>query len=193
MQRFFFQDETSRLFVSSRDNTLAGIPRIDAMARKLSNENLFILLKTTDNNDDAVVIADLLKEIWKSHVDETLRSKLDTATSSLLGGNVEEAMSTLKEVVAEDPGYAEAWNKISTCEFMLGKTDESLASAQKTLNLIPTHYQAMAGMGLVYYERNDIPLAIENFQKSLELHPWSPVSSRLSTCLDVDANMPSVN
>ena len=190
--RDLLQDEISRLFVALRDHTQTSSPHIDAMAGKLSYENLFVLLKTADTMYDAAIVSEVLKEIWKSHVDLTMRLNLDTAVSYLLNGNTERALLAFRELVADDPEYAEAWNKISTCEFILGRLDASLASAQKALYLIPTHYQALNGMGLVHYERNEVPLAVENFQKSLELDPWSSVSSRLADCLKLEIEKPEV-
>jgi tetratricopeptide (TPR) repeat protein len=134
--------------------------------------------------EDAVIISEILKETWKAHINSDLRWRLDNGLGNLLAGKTDDAMLDFAALVKDDPSYGESWNKLSTCEFMLGKLEASLESAQKTLDLIPTHYQALNGMGLVHYERNDISLATEHFQKSLELDPWSPVSSRLATCLD---------
>jgi tetratricopeptide (TPR) repeat protein len=172
------------MFISSRDAISAGEPELDAVSKKLSMNNLLDILKTADDLDTATVISDSLKEIWKAHVNSNLRWKLATATSHLLGGNTNRALSCFSELVDEDPSYAEAWNKASTCEFMLGNMEASLAAARKTLECLPTHFQAQNGLGLVYYEKKDLPSAVECFHKSMDLDPWSPVSSRLSVCLD---------
>ena len=87
-------------------------------------------------------------------------------------------------MVDEDPTFAEAWNKAATCEFMIGNLDASMAAAQKTLEIVPDHFQALNGLGLVYNEKRDLLHARDNFRKSMELDPWSPVGPRLSVCLD---------
>lgn len=179
-----FQDSLSRLFVASRDSTLSGEDILDGVSRKISIDNLLYILKTADNMETAEVLSEFLKEVWKAHVDSNLRWKLDTATGDLLGGKTKRALSSFSELVDEDHSYAEAWNKASTCEFMLGNMDASLAAARRSLECLPTHFQAQNGLGLVYYEKKDIPAAVKCFHKSMEIDPWSPVSARLSTCLD---------
>merc|ERR1712183_225423 len=94
------------------------------------------------------------------------------------------ALNIFCEVVDEDPSFADGWNKASTCEFMFGNLDASMAAAQKTLEIIPTHFKAMNGLGLVYNEKQDLNHARDNFRKCIELDPWSLGATRLSVCLD---------
>jgi tetratricopeptide (TPR) repeat protein len=126
----------------------------------------------------------MMKVAWKAHLDLNIREKLDKANNLLYGGSTEEALALFSEVVDEDPSYAEAWNRASTCEFMLGNLEASLAAAKRTVEIIPTHFQALNGMGLVYTDMKELPSAVENFRKGLELDPWSPVSSRLATSIE---------
>jgi tetratricopeptide (TPR) repeat protein len=176
------------LLVAARDGTSTGVRDLDAAAEKVWTENLFKLLKASDSMDDAVVVSEILKELWKAHVDSDLRWRLDTAIGEMLSGNTELALSLFGELVEEDPKYAEAWNKASTCEFMMGNMDGALAAAQKTLELIPNHYQALNGLGLIHYENKELSSAIDCFQKSMQIDPWSPVSARLAACQNtVDA------
>lgn len=178
------RDSLTRFFVALRDNTSTGNAELDACAQKLSMDNLLNVLRYSEDLDSATIISDSLKEIWRAHLNGDLKYRLDTGIGALLGGKTERALALFTDLIDEDPKYAEAWNKASTCEFMLGNLDASLAAAQKTLEIMPTHYQAQNGLGLVYFEKKELPSAIDCFQKSLELDPWSPVSARLSLCLD---------
>jgi tetratricopeptide (TPR) repeat protein len=126
----------------------------------------------------------MMKVMWKAHLNLEIREKLDRANNLLYGGKTEEALALFTELVDEDPSYAEAWNRASTCEFMLGNLEASLAAAKQTVDILPTHFQALNGMGLVYTEMKELPSAVENFRKGLEIDPWSPVSSRLSSSLE---------
>ena len=151
---------------------------------RLSMDNLFQILKHVDNSDTAAVVTDAFKEIWKGHKDREIRYKFDTGVNNLLTGKTEKALAIFGEVVDEDPMFAEAWNKAATCEFMVGNLDASMAAAQKTLEIVPGHFQALNGLGLVYNEKRDLTHARDNFRRSIELDPWSPVAPRLSVCLD---------
>jgi len=177
------RDALTCLFVSMRDKTPGRAP-LDGVATKMSMDNLMAVLQDCEDLDTATTIADSLKEIWRAHSNGDIKYRLDTAINALLGGKTERALALFTELIDEDPMYAEAWNKASTCEFMLGNLEASLAAAQKTLETLPIHFQAQNGLGLVYYEKKEIPAAVACFRRSLELDPWSPVSPRLALCLD---------
>eukprot|EP00536_Pseudo-nitzschia_multiseries_P017624 jgi/Psemu1/264412/estExt_Genewise1Plus.C_16840009 len=158
---------------------------VRAIVDRLSMKNLFQILQYADNSDTAAVLSDAFKEIWKGHKDKDIRYKFDTGVNYLLTGKTEKALAIFGEVVDEDPMFAEAWNKAATCEFMIGNLDASMAAAQKTLEIVPDHFQALNGLGLVYNEKRDLIHARDNFRKSIELDPWSPVAPRLSVCVDI--------
>jgi len=159
-------------------------PEVRAILQQMSMENMFQTLKYAETSDAATVLSDAFKEIWKGHEDKDIRYKFDTGVNYLLTGKTAKALSIFGEVVDEDPTYAEAWNKAATCEFMIGNLDASMAAAQRTLEIVPDHFQALNGLGLVYNEKRDLQHARDNFRKSMELDPWSPVAPRLSVCLD---------
>eukprot|EP00534_Pseudo-nitzschia_fraudulenta_P005851 CAMPEP_0201177128 /NCGR_PEP_ID=MMETSP0851-20130426/106649_1 /ASSEMBLY_ACC=CAM_ASM_000631 /TAXON_ID=183588 /ORGANISM="Pseudo-nitzschia fraudulenta, Strain WWA7" /LENGTH=814 /DNA_ID=CAMNT_0047460667 /DNA_START=71 /DNA_END=2512 /DNA_ORIENTATION=- len=161
-----------------------GDSEVRAILERLSLENLFHVLKHAEDFDTATVLSDAFKEAWKGHNNKEIRFKFDTGVNYLLTGNTDKALSMFCEVVDDDPTYAEAWNKASTCEFMIGNLDASMAAAHKTLEIMPDHFQALNGLGLVYNEKRDLLHARDNFRKSIELDPWSPVAPRLSVCLD---------
>ena len=87
-------------------------------------------------------------------------------------------------ISAENSDYAEVWNKIAACEFMLGNMTRSLDAANKTVDLMPMHFQAYNGKGLCEYEQHNYSAAEASFRRSLDLDPWSPVSSKLAACVD---------
>lgn len=180
------KDSISQIFVASRDESesLSKNEDLDSISKRISLHNLLLLLKSAHDMETATIFSESLKEIWKAHLDNELRWKLDTAVGYLLSGKVSKALQNFSEVVDKDPSYAEAWNKASTCEFMMGNMDASLAAARKTIECSPTHFQALNGLGLVYYEKKDIASAVDCFRKSMAIDPWSPVAARLSVCLE---------
>lgn len=180
------QDTISRLQVSVRDSSVDVVDAdLAVIAENLSLTNLFDMLKLVDTMDGATAIEETIKEIWKAHDNRELRSKLDDGIADLLRGNKERALTIFKKLIQEDPGYAEAWNKASTCYYMLGDMQLSLEAVERTLDLLPMHFQAMNGLGLVQYETRRYKAAAQTFRQSLNLDPWSPVSARLSACLDM--------
>lgn len=178
------RDALTKMLIGIRDGSSSGRGDLDAAVQKLSMSNIMQMLKYSENLDAASTISDCLKEIWRAHPNGDLKFRLDEAINALLSGKTEHALALFTDLIREDPNYAEAWNKASTCEFMLGNMEASLAAAQKALDILPDHVQAQNGLGLVYFEKKEYAAAVECFRKSLELDPWSPVSARLSVCID---------
>jgi len=161
----------------------------DSTLQKLSLANLHKLLKAVDNVVDAGIVEDLVKEMRKAHPHLEVRSRLEKGVAAMVAGNAEEACDIFESVVDTDPGYAEGWNKLGTCEFMLGKHTKAKESSLKALRIDPLHFQARNGLGLILFEKQDFQQAADCFRQSLELDPWSPVSSKLSVCLDLLSQM----
>ena len=152
---------------------------------RLSLEDLFGLLEATERMEDAIALEEVIKEIFKSHVSEDARRKLEGGISNLLLGKNDDAFLAFSEVAEKHSDYAEAWNKIAACEYMAGKFEKSLDAAKKALDLMPLHFQAYNGKGLCEYNQSNYSEAAASFRKSLELDPWSPVSSKLAACIDI--------
>jgi len=148
-------------------------------------EDLLTLLKAADRMDDAIVFQEAIKEIWKAHTSKALRSQLDQGIADVIRGKAATAVETFKSLKEKDNQYAEAWNKVAACEYMLGNRAPSLAAAKKVVEMIPTHFQAHNGVGLCAYDSGLYEEAAAAFRRSLELDPWSPVSSKLAACVDM--------
>jgi len=154
------------------------------ISTNINMDDLFFMLQHVDNSQDGTVIEEIIKEIWKCHPNMEIRFKLEEGMAALLGGFKDRALTIFNEIVHEDPTYVEAWNKKATCHYMLGDMIESEESAKMALSIEQRHFQALSGLGLLYSEESKYEKAASSFQKSLELNPWSPGSSRLSACLD---------
>eukprot|EP00934_Nitzschia_sp_Nitz4_P007934 Nitzschia sp. Nitz4//scaffold20_size174350//19231//21539//NITZ4_002080-RA/size174350-processed-gene-0.260-mRNA-1//1//CDS//3329541743//7924//frame0 len=178
------RDALATLFVAVRDNTPSGNDELDSIASKMSMSNLMGSLKYAEDQDSATNFSDGMKEVIRAHLDEDLRYELDSAIEELLAGNFDEALDRLTDILEKDPTYAEAHLRVATCYLFFRDYEQSTVYAKKALDIQPNHFQAQNGLGLAYYELNDINSAVEAFQKSMELDPWSPVSSKLSACLD---------
>jgi hemimethylated DNA binding protein len=152
---------------------------------KISLANMVRLLQCVDNLEDATVVQEMIKEMRKAHASIELRSKFETSLAALVAGNTKSAHDRYLALVELDPLYADAWSKLATCEFMLGKYKEAERSSLRALEIEPEHYQTMNGLGLVHMEMKEYQEAIDYFRKSLDIDPWSPVAAKLSLCLDM--------
>ena len=150
-----------------------------------SMDDLFCQLQGgAENLEDATVVQDLVREIWKETSNCDLRNQLDNAIAELIDGKNQSALDNLNKIVAFDPLYGEAWNKKATVHYMLGQIGESIKSAEEALKIDSRNFQALAGMGLIEMDSSNYDKAIESFRKCLVINPWlATVSSRLSLCM----------
>jgi hemimethylated DNA binding protein len=174
------QDELAKWQVGARASSSD-----DPVTDKLSVKNLHGLLLVVETLNDAVAVQETIKEIRNAHRRRDLRWQLDQAVGEMMGGKSEAALATFRTLVEEDPEYAEAWNKMSTSKYLSGNLDESQEAAEKVLEIDPLHFQALNGLGLIYFQKEDYPRAIESFRKSISIDPWSAVPSKLSVCIDL--------
>lgn len=149
-------------------------------------DDLFRQLQSgAENLEDAIVVQDLVKEIWKESSNIDLRDQLDNGIAELVNGKHQNALDAFSAIVAYDPLYGEAWNKKATVHYMMGDREKSIESAEEALKIEPRNFQALAGIGLVEMDSSQYDKAIESFQKCLTIHPWlATVSSRLSKCMN---------
>jgi len=150
-------------------------------------DDLFSLLQQSASLDDATVIQDLIREIWKESSNSDLRDKLDQGIADMLEGRHESALKSFSNIVTIDSSYSEAWNKKSTVHYMLDQIANSIESAEKALSLDKRNFQALAGRGLLEMDASRYDKAIESFRKCLEINPWmGTVSARLAMCIELE-------
>jgi hemimethylated DNA binding protein len=176
------QKKCSELFVQIRDRKDSAEEK-NVCSLALTSGDLFDLLNHTNCLEDAFIVDEAIKELGKAHCTQNVRWKLDDGIAQLLRGDKLKALDLFEEVLDEDQLYSEAWNKKSTCHYLLGEFPASIDSAITSCETNPTNYQAYAGLGLVYYDMNLFQKAAKNFRKCLALNPWSLVGSRLNICL----------
>lgn len=157
----------------------------DDTVQKISLANMLRLLQVVDNMKDASAFQDTIKEMRKAHPDTELRSRLERGITALVAGNAKSAREIYLTVVRDDPDFAEGWNKLATCEYMMGKHEEAVLSTMRVLELEPLHYQARNGLGLLHFEEKGYREAAACFRESLDIDPWSPVAAKLSVCVDL--------
>ena len=91
---------------------------INSPSSTLTIESLFKLLRYSECVEDAHLIEEGIKEIWKAHYDLSIRWKLHDGIAHLLRGEKNAALAIYDRVIEYDPEYAEAWNKKATCHYV---------------------------------------------------------------------------
>ena len=95
--------------------------------------------------------------------------------ASLIGLNgskrFAEATQLATQLVASQPGMAEAWNQRAIAYFRTGQFAKSIADCRKALAVNPFHYGAAAVLGQCYLQLGDRGAALQSFRHALELNP----------------------
>jgi tetratricopeptide (TPR) repeat protein len=169
-----FQKEITKYQIALRNSSRNG------------EGDLFEFLNLCDSMESAEVIENVMSEMWKAHEDLNMPKRLDDAIVDLRRGleigNNEKALLSYLDIVQDDPSYAEAWEMLSTCHFINGDMQSSLDSANKALQLIPSHFQALYSLGSVHFRTRRFNLAVASFRRCLHLNPWSRASTALAAC-----------
>ncbi|MEX2630719.1 MAG: tetratricopeptide repeat protein [Tistlia sp.] len=109
--------------------------------------------------------------IWIETEDAEAQALMAAGIAALEARDFKRALAVYDLLVAQHPGYAEAWNKRATVHYLVGDYAASLADIERTLALEPRHFGALSGRGLIQEAQGDDLAAIGSFQAALEIHP----------------------
>ncbi|MBT9505602.1 response regulator [Rhodoferax sp.] len=114
----------------------------------------------------ARVGAELLLRIGKAAEAQTLYeavvaaktlpwAKLGVARSLLDTGQTSVAVSTLENLISEDPSYADAYDVMGRAQFDLGKFDKAMATYKMASELTPASISRLQNLGMMTYYSGD--------------------------------------
>jgi CheY-like chemotaxis protein len=78
-------------------------------------------------------------------------AKLGVARSMLDGGQVQAAVSTLENLIAEDPSYTDAYDVMGRAQFELGKFEDALSTYKMACKLTPASVGRLQSLGMMSF------------------------------------------
>ncbi len=69
------------------------------------------------------------------------------------------------------PTFSEAYNQRAIANFLQEKFSPSIEDCEKTVELMPIHFGAWAGMGHCYAHLGEFEKAVTNYEKALSINP----------------------
>ena len=132
---------------------------------------LFILLHESTDPHEATVITDKIWQNWYQTDNAEIEGLMEQGEASMRVGKLKEAVESYTEVIKLDPEFAEGWNRRATIYYMMGKYQLSTADVDQTLKLEPRHFGALSGQGMIYTQLEEAELALEFYQRALEMNP----------------------
>jgi len=105
-------------------------------------------------------------------------AKLGVARSMLDGGQPAAAISTLENMITEDPNYTDAYDVMGRAQFELGKFDEALATYKMASTLTPASIGRLQSFGMMsFYAGN-----LEDAERTLARTALLGLDSRIFDC-----------
>jgi tetratricopeptide (TPR) repeat protein len=134
-------------------------------------ETLFGELKRERNERKAERIAARIFEEWNRSGSASIDLMMQWSQKAMQAEKFDVALDFLDQVVTLSPTYAEGWNRRATVHFMMRSFGKSMADIDRTLQLEPRHFGALAGLGMIMQELGDDKRALDAFRKALEINP----------------------
>ncbi len=128
------------------------------------------LYAAPDEAAGKVVEGQIVSE-WLKSGDPEIDQLMLKAMVAMETGVLNQAFGYLDQIIERYPNYVEGWNKRATVYYMIDAYDKSLADIQKTLQLEPRHFGALAGLGMIMIKLGDKKRALEAFERAYEVDP----------------------
>lgn len=84
---------------------------------------------------------------------------------------VEEVIGIYKQAIKAEPDYGESYYHLANIYEDLGKLDEAFIWYHKALEMHSNSKEALFGLGLLYQRTNNVPVAIDTFNRLLKNYP----------------------
>ena len=134
-------------------------------------KDLFGELKGVTSTLEARVIETKIWKIWIENGDPRIDALMERGMDAMGINDTDTALAAFTQVVKLDDNFAEGFNKRATVEFMRHDFQASVADIERTLELEPRHFGALAGLGQVYLAMHKKAAALKAFEAALAIDP----------------------
>lgn len=134
-------------------------------------DTLFAELKRERNERAAERIANRIQEEWSRSGSASIDLMMGWSRTAVENKKFDVALDFLDQVTTMRPAYAEGWNQRATVHFMMRNYAKSMADISHTLQIEPRHFAALSGMGQIMKARGNSELALQAWQRVLDIYP----------------------
>ncbi len=150
---------------------LDGPNRAPAPSLPKPLDTLFDRLREEMPALEAAETEDLIWALWASHTEMALEQALNAAITAVARRRFDDAETALDAILAADPEWAEAWNKRATLHFIRKEDARALADIERTLELEPRHFGAIAGFAQICLRNGEFGAADAAIDAALAINP----------------------
>ncbi len=143
-----------------------------AVARPAGVGELLDQLSAAKDEAAAKGLAVRIERIWRRSGSDTADLLMSRAVAAISGGDVPLGIELLDRTLALKPDWAEAWSQRATAFFTLGDYQRAMLDLQETLRREPRHFNALAGVGIIFQAYGDEKNAFAAYRRALAVHPF---------------------
>ena len=134
-------------------------------------DDLFADLKKARSEIIADATAQAINREWAQSGSASIDLLMQWANGAIDRQDYPQALDFLDQVIVLQPDFAEGWNRRATLHFLMNNFSKSMADIERTLELEPRHFGALAGMGQIFVALERKELALKSFERALEVYP----------------------
>jgi len=112
-----------------------------------------------------------LWSIWFRCGTEAANHELCRGTKAMNHRDWAAAISHFTRAIEIEPNFAEAYNQRAIVKYLQERFDESIQDCLRTVELMPCHFGAWAGMGHCHAHERHLQEAIECYDRALQINP----------------------
>lgn len=112
-----------------------------------------------------------IREVWCRDGNADQRHELAILMRLNQSHCFHDAIERATRLIADTPGFAEAWNQRAIAWFQLREFDAAANDCHQTLELNPYHFGAAVGLAHCYLELGEGLAALDGFRRAVEINP----------------------
>ena len=140
-------------------------PRLPALFDRLSQGAVLSAM-------EAEALQSRIWRTWMNSSDPTIQALMTRGVAAMSQQLYSAALGVFDEMIALAPDFAEGWNKRATVNFLMGDFPASVTDIQRTLDLEPRHWGALAGLGQIYLLLDEPEAALKPLRRAIEVNPY---------------------
>lgn len=116
----------------------------------------------------------IARQIWVKWTDsgsDTVNLLMQWSAKAMQEKDYAVAEDLLSQVVTLAPDFAEGWNRRATLYFVQSNYGRAISDIERTLQIEPRHFGALAGLGMILDRTGAEAKALATWYRVLELYP----------------------
>ena len=109
--------------------------------------------------------------IWFRGGSEEANQHVCRGARAIDRGDYHHAIEHFNQAILLCPDFSEAYNQRAIAEYLLERYEQSILDCKKTIELMPIHFGAWAGMGHCHAHKGRLAEAVECYQRALQINP----------------------